>query len=78
MYPSLLDTESEKLERLLRHPRDLDPRYCEIVKLKLAGLGMKEICARLHLKSSRAYQMVSDCEQVCRKFFGLGTGKRKK
>ena len=39
---------------------------------------MEEIFEKLELKSSRGYQVVDEREQVCRKFFGLYCGKKKK
>ena len=46
--------------------------------MKLAGVSMEEIFEKLELKSSRGYQVVDECEKVCRKFFGLYCGKKKK
>ena len=78
-YPCEQDNEpdEEKLARLLKHLETIDKRYCDIVTMKLAGVEMDEIFEKLHLKSSRGYQVVDECEQACRKFFGLYCGKKK-
>ena len=39
---------------------------------------MEEIFEKLELKSSRGYQVVDECEQACRKIFGLYRGKKNK
>lgn len=77
-YPSFQDTETEaeKLQRLLDHLGKIDQKYCDIVTLKLAGVSMREIFSKLGLKSSRGYQVVNECEDVCRKFFNLGSRKK--
>lgn len=79
-YPCEQDNEpdEEKLARLLKHLETIDKRYCDIVTMKLAGVEMDKIFEKLHLKSSRGYQVVDECEQACRKFFGLYCGKKKK
>ena len=56
----------------------LKKRYCDIVTMKLAGVEMDVIFEKLQLKSSRGYQVVDECGQACRKFFGLYRGKKKK
>lgn len=79
-YPSEQDNEpdEDKLKRLLKHLETIDKRYCDIVTMKLAGVSMEEIFEKLQLKSSRGYQVVDECEQACRKYFGLFCGKKKK
>lgn len=79
-YPCEQDNEpdEEKLARLLKHLETIDKRYCDIVTMKLAGVEMDEIFEKLQLKPSRGYQVVDECEQACRKFFGLYCGKKKK
>ena len=79
-YPCMQDNEpdEEKLVRLLKHLETIDKRYCDIVTMKLAGVSMEKIFDKLKLKSKRGYQVVDECEQVCRKFFGLYCGKNKK
>ncbi|SDW75756.1 hypothetical protein SAMN05216391_11664 [Lachnospiraceae bacterium KHCPX20] len=39
---------------------------------------MDVIFEKLQLKSSRGYQVVDECGQACRKFFGPYRGKKKK
>lgn len=79
-YPCMQDDEpdEEKLARLLKHLGTIDKHYCDIVTMKLAGVSMEEIFEKLNLKSSRGYQVVDECEQACRKYFGLFCGKKKK
>lgn len=72
------ETDEERLARLLKHLETIDKRYCDIVTMKLAGVSMEDIFDKLGLKSSRGYQVVDECEQACRKFFGLYCGKKKK
>ena len=61
-----------------KYRETIDKRYCDIITMKLAGVEMDEIFEKLQLKPSRGYQVVDECEQACRKFFGLYCGKKKK
>ena len=78
-YPCMQDSESdeEKLERLLKHLETIDKRYYDIVTMRLAGVSMDEVLEKLQLESKGGYQIVDNCEQVCRKFFGLYCGRKK-
>lgn len=81
-YPSLEDTETEeeKLKRLLEHLKNLDPRYYDIVMMRSTDpdISAEDIFDKLNLKSSRGYQVMNDCEEECRKFFGLRSNRKKK
>lgn len=61
-----------------KYRETIDKRYCDIITMKLAGVEMDVIFEKLQLKSSRGYQVVDECGQACRKFFGLYRGKKKK
>lgn len=81
-YPSLQDTETEedKLAKLLEHLKTKDPRYYDIVMLRHQDPDMsaEDIFEKLNLKSSRGYQILDDCEQECRRYFGLRYYRKKK
>ncbi len=59
-------TEKELQIRLLAHLDKVNPRYAQIVRLKLQGISIDDICIEINLKSSRGRQEINNAhDAVC-------------
>ena len=59
-------TEEELKVELLAHFDRTNPRFAQIIRLKLQGLTNDEISIEIRLKKSRAYQEINNChDAVC-------------
>lgn len=56
---------------LVEHLRSINPRYADIVMLRLDGFSSKEIIEQLQLKSSRGYQEISEAEKLTREYWHM-------
>ena len=59
-------TEEELKVELLAHFDRTNPRFAQIIRLKLENKTNDEICFEIKLKTSRGYQEINNChDAVC-------------
>lgn len=59
-------TEEELQIQLLAHLDKVNPRYAQIIRLKLQGMSIDKICVEINLKSSRGRQEINNAhDAVC-------------